>query len=153
MASLAAYTVGGITRPELQLDATGHIVLDDAATAFSNTYGMKALYWGCPPNTPWPPVFDSISTPPDSNPAANSVAEGAPTNTPVNLTVSATSAAGRPVTYSLTSDTSAGGFQIDAHTGVVTVANGGKIDFESSPGHAYSITVQASDGIVSRSQR
>ncbi|MGX4801982.1 cadherin repeat domain-containing protein [Bradyrhizobium guangdongense] len=115
------------------------------------TYGLKALYLGCPPGTPWPPVHDSISTPVDANAGANSVAEGAAANTPVGITASATSAIG-PVTYSLVGDNSGGGFKINAATGVVTVNDPTKIDFESAPGHAYTISVKASDGILTSTQ-
>jgi large repetitive protein len=147
-----AYTIGGITRPELFFDANGNIVLTPAAEQFAETYGLKLLYIGLPANTPYPPVADSLATPTDSNAAANSVAEGAAVNTPVNLTVSASSAGGLSVTYSLVGDTSGGGFKIDPTTGVVTVADPTKIDFETSPGHAYSVTAQANDGIVTTSQ-
>src|SRR6266702_3759502 len=149
---IAAFTIGGITRPELHLDGSGNIVLDDAASAFAAEFGLKALYLGCPSGTPYPPVYDSLSTPVDSNGTANGVVEGAVVNTPVNITVAASSAAGNPVTYSLTGDTSGGGFKIDSNTGVVTVADPTKVDFESASGHAYTITAQASDGITTSSQ-
>ena len=147
-----AYTIGGITRPEIFFDANGNIVLTPEAAAFANTYGVKALYFGLPFNTPYPPVADSVSAPVDANAAPNSVAEGAAVNTPVNLTVSSTSTAGMTVTYSLTADSSGGGFKIDPLTGVVTVADPSKIDFETAPGHAYSVTAQANDGIITSSQ-
>ncbi|MBR0757582.1 cadherin domain-containing protein [Bradyrhizobium jicamae] len=152
MTTIPAYTIGGITRPELHLDSAGNIVLDPAAEAFAALYGLKFLYLGCPPNTPWPPVQDSLSTPVDSNATANSVLEGAAANTVVNVTAHATSTAGLPVTYSLIGDTSAGGFKIDPNTGVVTVNNPAKLDFESAAGHAYTITVKASDGILTSQQ-
>jgi hypothetical protein len=60
MATIAAYTINGFTRPELTLDLFGNIVLDDTATAFAQTYGLRALYLGCPPNTPYPPVLPSL---------------------------------------------------------------------------------------------
>ncbi|GGI20989.1 beta strand repeat-containing protein [Bradyrhizobium guangdongense] len=151
MSIIPAYTSGGITRPALNLDSYGNIVLDDAASTFVATYGLKALYLGCPPGTPWPPVHDSISTPVDANAGANSVAEGAAANTLVGITASATSAIG-PVTYSLVGDNSGGGFKINAATGVVTVNDPSKIDFESAPGHAYTISVKASDGILTSTQ-
>ncbi|MBR0783848.1 cadherin domain-containing protein [Bradyrhizobium iriomotense] len=151
MTTIPAYTSGGITRPALILDSHGNIVLDDAASTFAATYGLKALYLGCPPGTPWPPVHDSVSTPVDTNAGANSVAEGAVANTPVGITASATSAIG-PVTYSLVGDNSGGGFKIDAATGVVTVNDPTKINFESAPGHAYTISVKASDGILASTQ-
>jgi hypothetical protein len=150
---IPAFTIGGITRPALHLDGSGNIVLDDAASTFAAEFGLKALYLGCPPGTPFPPVHDSLSTPVDSNAAtANSVVEGAVVNTAVGITVAASSTAGTPVTYSLTGDTSGGGFKIDPNTGVVTVADPTKVDFESAPGHAYTITAQASDGIITSSQ-
>src|SRR5258708_6086527 len=149
---IPAFTIGGITRPALHLDGSGNIVLDDAASAFAAEFGLKALYLGCPPGTPYPPVAGSLSAPVDANAATNSVFEGAAANTPVNITVSSTSGTGNPVTYSLTGDTSGGGFQINPITGVVSVADGTKIDFETSPGHAYTITVQASDGILTSTQ-
>ena len=68
------------------------------------------------------------STPVDSNPGANSVAEGAAVNTQVGITASSHSLLDLfPVTYSLGADSSQGGFKIDPNTGVVTVADPGKI--------------------------
>ena len=59
--SVPAYTFGGLTRPALELDASGHIILDDAASNFASTYGTKALYAGLPPSTPYPPVVETHS--------------------------------------------------------------------------------------------
>jgi hypothetical protein len=112
--TVPAYTFGGITRPALILDDTGHIVLFGAAADFAATYGLKALYAGLPPGTPYPPVTDSLSTPVDSNGGANSVAEGAPAGTSVGVTASSTSATGT-VTYSLVGDNSGGGLQDQRH--------------------------------------
>ncbi len=152
MSTIPAFTFGGLTRPELQLDPSGNIVLDPAAQAFMGTYGTKALYAGCPPGTPFPPVLDLLTTPVDNNAAANSVAEGAAVNTLVGITASSHSLLPLAITYSLSADSSSGGFKIDPSTGVVSVANSGKIDYESAPGHAYTITVQATDGIFTTSQ-
>lgn len=152
MATIPAYTINGFTRPELILDGFGNIVLDDTASAFAQAYGLRALYIGCPPNTPYPPVLPSLLFPTDTNIAPNTAAEGAAANTTVGITAHATSILGFPVTYSLTADSSGGGFQINATTGVVSVAVPGKIDFESSTGHSYSITVRANDGILTTSQ-
>jgi autotransporter-associated beta strand protein/VCBS repeat-containing protein len=52
----AAYTSGGITRPALTLDSTGHIIMDQAASDFAAIYGSKLLYLGMPASTPYPPV-------------------------------------------------------------------------------------------------
>lgn len=147
-----AYTFGGITRPELVVDDTGHIVLFGASAAFAATYGTKLLYVGLPPGFPvLPPVFNSVSTPVDSNAGANSVVEGAAANTAVGVTASATSATGGAVTYSLVGDTSGGGFKVNAATGVVTVNDPTKINFETAS-HTYTVTVQASDGILTSAQ-
>jgi hypothetical protein len=60
---------------------------------------------------------------------------------------------GGSFTYSLTANPG-GFFTIDPNTGVVTVTPAGAtgIDYESAPGHSYSITAQASDGTLGTSQ-
>ncbi|MDP1584286.1 MAG: cadherin domain-containing protein [Bradyrhizobium sp.] len=148
--SVPAFTFNGITRPALNFDNAGNIILEPAAAAFMAAYGLKALYWGLPANTPVPPVMPTLTTPSDVNGAVNSVAEGAAVNTPVGLTVQATNLSGTPVTYALTADSSGGAFKIDATTGVVTVANGALLNFESSTGHT--VTVQATSGSLTTSQ-
>jgi hypothetical protein len=153
MTTIPAYSIGGITRPELFLDPNGNIVLDPAAQSFADQYGLKALYLGCPPGTPYPPVTGLLlTTPVDTDSGTNTVLENAAANTAVGITASAHDIIGLPITYSLIGDNSGGGFQINSATGVVTVANPAKVDFETSPGHAYTITVQASDGIFTTSQ-
>src|SRR5204863_6649925 len=83
---------------------------------------------------------------------ANAVAEGAVSGTTVGITASSTDVNGPGVTYSLVGDTSGGGFTINATTGVVTVADATKIDYETAAGHAYTVTAQASDGTQVSSQ-
>ena len=83
------------------------------------------------------------TTPVDSDPAPNVVVEKAPTGTYVGLTASSTDPEGGSITYTLTGDSSAGGFQIDPVTGRVTVADGGKILYSANPSHTYQVTVQA----------
>ena len=147
--SAPAYTFGGITRPALIFDNAGNIILTPEAAAFAAAYGTKALYAGLPANTPFPPVAATLSTPADSNGGVNSVLENAAVGTQVGITVQATNLGGPPVTYSLT-DNAGGRFQINATTGVVTVA--AALDYETAPGHAYNVTVQATDGILTSSQ-
>ncbi|MES2193846.1 MAG: hypothetical protein V4517_05485 [Pseudomonadota bacterium] len=152
--SVPAYTFGGITRPALTFDNAGHIILDAAAAQFQAAYGTKALYVGLPANTPYPPVAAPLSTlsiPVDTNAGINSVLENALANSTINLTVQASNAGGPPVTYSLTDD-AGGRFKINAVTGVVTVADGSLLDYETAPNLAYDITAQATDGIASTSQ-
>ena len=89
-------------------------------------------------------VSGKPTIPEDTNPAPNTVAEGAAVNTTVGITAQSTFANGSAgLDYSLSADSSGGGFKIDHSTGVVTVADPSKIDFESAPGHAYTITVLA----------
>ena len=94
----------------------------------------------------------ALATPVDGNGAANSVAEGAANGSTVGLTALAVDPNGPATTYSLIGDTSGGGFTINATTGVVTVADGTRIDFESAPGNAYSVTVQAANGVSTTTQ-
>lgn len=54
-----AFSVGGLTRPELHFDAGGDIILDANASAFAATYGLEYLYLGLPAGTPYPPVPDT----------------------------------------------------------------------------------------------
>src|SRR5207245_4925811 len=83
------------------------------------------------------------SMPIDSDPAANTVAEGAAAGTLVGVTISSHDVNGPPLTYVLIGDTSHGGFAVNFATGVVTVADPTKLDFESSgSSHSYSITAQ-----------
>ncbi|WP_420967462.1 cadherin domain-containing protein [Bradyrhizobium sp. B120] len=151
MTTIPAYSIGGLTRPELHLDPTGHIILDPAAQAFVDTYGLQYLYLGCPPGTLWPPVQGFLAPPTDANSSANTVVEGAAANTSVGITAQSSSLIGLPVTYSLTSDSSHGGFKVDPNTGVISVADPTKVDFESSGG-SYVVNVQATDGIFASSQ-
>src|SRR6202022_1219680 len=61
-----------------------------------------------------------LLAPVDTNATANSVTEGAAVNTLVGITASASTPPTDPAaTYSLTSDTSGGGFKIDPVPGVV----------------------------------
>ncbi|MDO7877403.1 Ig-like domain-containing protein [Hymenobacter sp. ASUV-10] len=85
----------------------------------------------------------------DVNAAANTVAENAANGSTVGITASATDPEGTTLSYSLTNN-AGGRFAINASTGVVTVANGALLDFETNTSH--SITVQASDGSLTSSQ-
>ena len=81
----------------------------------------------------------------DADADANQVAEGAATGTEVQITATAVHSTGGSVTYSLT-DNSFGRFAIDPVTGVVTVANGLLIDYETNTQH--NITVRATDPVT-----
>ncbi|GAB3831154.1 hypothetical protein GCM10028895_48170 [Pontibacter rugosus] len=90
-------------------------------------------------------VNEAPSTPTDINAAANTVAENAATGTLVGITARSTDPDGGTISYALTND-AGGRFSINSTSGVVTVANGALLDFESATSH--SITVRASDGVV-----
>ncbi|MDB5516978.1 MAG: hypothetical protein JWQ17_3736, partial [Tardiphaga sp.] len=90
-------------------------------------------------------VVDVPPTPAiDTNAAVDTVVEGASNGTVVGVTAFATDIHGGKVTYSLSPGSANLGFAIDATTGVVTVNDASKVDFESSGGH-YDLTVRTSD--------
>ncbi len=95
-------------------------------------------------------VNEAPTQPVDINAAANTVPENSPNGTLVGITARSTDPdAGATISYSLTNN-AGGRFAINNSTGVVTVANGALLDFETATSH--SITVQASDGSLSSSQ-
>ncbi|MFN0044006.1 MAG: beta strand repeat-containing protein [Alphaproteobacteria bacterium] len=83
------------------------------------------------------------TSPADGDNAPNQVLENSGAGTLVGIAALAFDPAGGAVTYSLL-DNAGGRFAIDAATGVVTVAAGGAIDYETARGHT--IIVQVSDG-------
>lgn len=85
------------------------------------------------------------TAPADGDAAANIVSEGAADGAAVaGLTLASTDPdAAQTLTWSLLDD-AGGRFAIDAATGVVTVADGSKLNFEAAAAHQ--ITVQVSDG-------
>ncbi len=93
--------------------------------------------------------FD-VSTPTDTNSATNEVSENVAIGTTVGITANAfdLDATTNAITYSL--DDSAGGrFAIDAATGVVTVADGSLLDYESATSHGIVIRATSADGSYS----
>ncbi|MET3666561.1 cadherin domain-containing protein [Caulobacter sp. 1776] len=83
------------------------------------------------------------TTPLDADTAVNAVSEGAADGATVGVTASATDPKTGAVTYSLADD-AGGRFAIDPVTGVVTVADATKLNFETAPSHQ--ITILATDG-------
>ena len=143
-ATTGVVTVNDSTKLDFESTAPGHtqtitVQASDGTLTSSQTFTIGIT------DVPLP-------TPTDTDATANSVAEGAAAGTHVGITASAIDPNGPTTHYSLTGDTSGGGFTIDANTGVVTVADPTKIDFESAAGHAYSITVKADDGVNNTSQ-
>jgi hypothetical protein len=74
----------------------------------------------------------------------------AATGTYVGITAHAVDPGGDILTYSLTADSSGGGFEIDSSSGKVTVADGSKI---TGAAGSYTVTIQASDGNGETSQQ
>ena len=91
----------------------------------------------------------SVGAVTDSNASGNSVSESAANATAVGVTALATDADGTDtVTYSLTDD-AGGRFAIDANTGVVTVADGSLLDYETATSHSVTVQATSSDGSTS----
>ena len=83
------------------------------------------------------PFFDRDNT-------ANSALEGAANGAQTGVSASWGGWISPVLTYTLIGDTSGGGFAVNASTGVITVADGTKLDFETSgPSHEFVVTVQA----------
>lgn len=82
------------------------------------------------------------SLPTDSDATPTAIAENSANGSTVGLTAQSVDPEGSGLTYSLTND-AGGRFTIDPVTGVVTVANGTLLDFETSTSHG--ITVRATD--------
>lgn len=60
--SVPALTINGFTRPALDFDSGGNIILEAAASAAASAYGLKFLYLGLPESTPYPPVAENSLT-------------------------------------------------------------------------------------------
>jgi len=92
----------------------------------------------------------AVTAPTDSNAATNAIAENAINGSTVGITASATDADGsnNTVTYALT-DNAGGRFAIDANTGVVTIANGNLLNFETATSHNITVQASSSDGSTS----
>ena len=86
----------------------------------------------------------------DTNAAANSVSENAANGTLVGITASASDAdaTNNAISYSL-DDNAGGRFAIQAVSGVVTVAGGTLLDYETSTSHTITARATSSDGSFS----
>ena len=94
-------------------------------------------------------VTGSVGAVSDADAAANQVLENAVNGTPVGITASARDPdAGEAVHYSLDNDAD-GRFAIDATTGVVTVADGSRLDHESAASHVITVRATSDDGSAS----
>lgn len=97
-------------------------------------------------------VNEAPGTPVDANFAPNTVAENATNGTTVGITaLSFDPDSGHSVLYSLTDDAD-GRFAIDSGTGIVTVADGGLLDFENAESHEIKVKVTSNGGLSSVEQ-
>jgi Ca2+-binding RTX toxin-like protein len=78
--------------------------------------------------------------------AAGPVAEGAAAGTVVGSVVATDPDAGDTLTYALTDDAD-GRFAIDPATGVITVAEGASLDYETVAGHSIGVAVTDAEGL------
>ncbi|WHZ26464.1 MAG: hypothetical protein OJF51_001259 [Nitrospira sp.] len=79
--------------------------------------------------------------------SGTTVAENAANGTVVGTVTGTDPDSGDTQSYSLT-DTAGGRFAIDRATGVLTVANGSLLDYESAPSHSVSVRVTDSGGLT-----
>ena len=88
----------------------------------------------------------SVSGIVDSNAAANALNENSANGTVVGITAAASDADATTnvILYSL-DDNAGGRFQIDANTGIITVADGTLLDFESSTSHTIIVRATSAD--------
>ena len=78
--------------------------------------------------------------------AADPVAEGAPDGTVVGSVIAADPDAGDRLTYALTDDAD-GRFAIDPSTGVITVADGARLDYQTDAEHSIVVTATDAGGL------
>src|SRR5256885_11672186 len=90
---------------------------------------------------------DVCSSDLDADAASETVNEGAALNTLVGIDADSVDPNGPAVTWSIISDDSSGGLQINLSTGIVTVAAPRQNHLQEPPalGHSPQIVVQASD--------
>ncbi|MCX7417976.1 MAG: cadherin domain-containing protein [Planctomycetia bacterium] len=87
-------------------------------------------------------------TPTDVNGAANTLPENSANGTLVGVTASSSDPSGGTIAYSL-SNNAGGRFTINAETGVVSVANGSLLDFESATSHSITAVATDAGGLTS----
>ncbi|WP_435105319.1 cadherin domain-containing protein [Arhodomonas sp. AD133] len=150
-ANLTYAIVGGNTGGAFAIDgASGAITVADASAVDFDASPTFTLTVEADDgtNAPTASVTVNVSNAPPAAPVdadgtnGGAVAEDAVNGTAVGITADAADPGGGNVSYALTDD-AGGRFQINAGTGVVTVADGSLLDFESATSH--SISVQATD--------
>jgi hypothetical protein len=125
----------------------GGLINYEAASSY--TIAVKAQAGGITSTQTFSIAINNVaptwSQNPDSDVTPNAVTEGAATGTFVGITASAIDINGGKITYGLSNDAD-GAYQIDSNTGIVSVKDGSRIDYETTSDHHQKITVSASDG-------
>jgi VCBS repeat-containing protein len=157
-AGATTYVLGGADAALFSIDGTGHISFNASPNfetpldqGTNNVYDLTVTSSN---GTATPNFVETVaitvtnvspSTPADSDGGtADSVAEGAAAGTYTGVTASSTDINGPAVSWSLTADSSGGGFTIGAD-GKINVLDASKINYETAT-HSYDVTAQASDG-------
>jgi Ca2+-binding RTX toxin-like protein len=78
--------------------------------------------------------------------SCDKVLDGAPDGTVVGTVIAADPDAGDTLTYALT-DNADGRFAIDPNTGVITVADGASLDYQTATEHSITVTVTDAGGL------
>lgn len=91
-------------------------------------------------------VNEALGALTDNNGAANTLADGSGAGTLVGVTALAVDPDGTAPVYSITGGNSLGWFTINASTGVVSVASGAVVQYETAS--SVTLTIQASDGVT-----
>jgi Ca2+-binding RTX toxin-like protein len=91
-------------------------------------------------------INEPLSALSDANAAANGLADGSGAGTLVGITALAADPDGTAPVYSITGGNSLGWFTINASTGVVSVASGAVVQYETA--QSVTLTIQASDGVT-----
>lgn len=110
------------------------IMTDDSGLSSSGTVVISLL------DLNETPIFAEAS-------ATVSVQEGAPSGTVVGLLLATDVDDGDVLTYSLYAGNEDGAFAVDADSGVVTVNDGGYLDFESEPQRSIGVRVTDAGGL------
>jgi Big-like domain-containing protein/cadherin-like protein/VCBS repeat protein len=151
-----SFAPAGDAGGRFDIDSTSGVVSVSAAGAttidFESSGGSYAITVratdgdGAFSDAPFTVTVNNVAPtqPADGDGGANTVVEGAPNGTTVGVDADSTDVNGGTVTYAITAGNADGAFAIGLNSGIVTIADATKIDFETATSRL--ITVQATDG-------
>jgi hypothetical protein len=134
--------------PSPAFDSSAYLLANpDVAAAGTNTL-VHYLTYGVHEGRP---AFATAIS--NASPGAVFLPEGAAAGTETGIDLDWGGWVSSALSFSIVGDTSGGGFVIDPASGVVTVADGTKLDFETSgAAHSYIVTVQVQIGTLTGTQ-